>query len=110
ANTQQQPYVIGNRPVPNGRGAVGFQPEVIVLPVGAAMRVNAVISADRRYVRITALPFFSQINAVTQYSIQSGVTGTDTDFVDITIDVMDMPDMDVPDVDMPVDMDVDVMP
>lgn len=106
ANGGQQPYVIGNRVVPNGRGAVGFQPEVIVLPVGATMSVNAVISADRRYVRITALPFFSQITAVTQYSIQSGVTGTDTDFVDISIDVMDMPDMDIPDVDLDADMDM----
>jgi hypothetical protein len=45
-----------------------------VLPIGMTMKANAVISADRRYVRITALPFFSTIKGVVQYNMQSGVT------------------------------------
>ena len=38
-----------------GGGAVGYQPVIIVLPEGANMiGITAVVSADRRYVRITA--------------------------------------------------------
>src|SRR5690606_41443920 len=43
-----------------GRGsAVGYQPVIITLPEGTNFAVTGVISADRRYVRITALPIFS---------------------------------------------------
>ena len=38
------------------------------------MQANAVISADRRYVRITTIPFFSAIRGVVQYNLQTGVT------------------------------------
>ena len=43
------------------RGAVGYQPVIITLPEGANLMVTAVISADRRYVRITPMPFFSGV-------------------------------------------------
>jgi hypothetical protein len=58
------------------RGAVGYQPIIITLPTGANMRATGVISADRRYVRITALPLFSQIGQVTSFNIASGKTGS----------------------------------
>ena len=65
-----------NRPSPNAfnPNLVGYQPQITVLPIGMTMQANAVISADRRYVRITTLPFFSTIKGVVQYNLQSGVT------------------------------------
>jgi len=54
------------------------------------MKANAVISADRRYVRITALPFFSSIKGVVQYNMQSGVTDqaeSDTAFQNLDINI-----------------------
>ena len=35
----------------------------------------AIISADRRYVRITPIPFFSQIGDVTTFNFVTGDTG-----------------------------------
>ena len=69
-----------NRPSPNAfnPNLVGYQPQITVLPIGMTMQANAVISADRRYVRITALPFFSTIKGVVQYNLQSGVTDQGT--------------------------------
>lgn len=58
------------------RGAVGYQPIIITLPTGANMAATGVISADRRYVRITALPLFSQIGQITTFNIASGKSGT----------------------------------
>jgi hypothetical protein len=57
-----------------GRGAVGFQPVIITLPTGTNFTATGVISADRRYVRITALPLFSAIGQVTTFNIGSGRT------------------------------------
>jgi len=51
-----------------GRGAVGFQPIIQVLPDGTQMVANAVISPDRRYVRISASPSFTGIGDVTTFT------------------------------------------
>ena len=54
------------------------------------MQANAVVSADRRYVRITCIPFFSNIKGVVQYNIQTGVTEqgqTDQAFADLDIGI-----------------------
>jgi hypothetical protein len=67
----QGDFVIGGTPVPKGRN-VGFQPVIAVIPEGVTLSVNAVISADRRYVRITALPFFSNIRDVRQFNLIVG--------------------------------------
>ncbi|MEM1068915.1 MAG: hypothetical protein AAGI63_08475, partial [Planctomycetota bacterium] len=58
-----------------GPGAVGFRPELTVLPEGASLSGLAIISADRRYVRITPVPFFSQIGDVTTFNFVTGETG-----------------------------------
>ncbi len=58
------------------RGAVGYRPQITTLPEGANMTSTAVISADRRYVRITALPFFSQIGEVQTFNFSNGNTQT----------------------------------
>jgi tetratricopeptide (TPR) repeat protein len=58
------------------RGAVGYQPVIITLPVGANMSATAVVSADRRYVRCTTQPLFSTIPSVNTFNYQSGSSGT----------------------------------
>jgi hypothetical protein len=52
-----------------GMGRVGFRPVITVLPQGAWFSVNAaVVSADRRYVRIGITPFFSVVGAVDTFN------------------------------------------
>jgi hypothetical protein len=48
------------------------------LPEGAFLGALAIISADRRYVRITPLPFFSQIGDVTTFNFVTGEEGQGT--------------------------------
>ncbi len=60
---------------PIGRGAVGYRPVVTVLPEMASIFPSAVISADRRYVRITPNPVFSQIGEVLTYNSATGSQG-----------------------------------
>lgn len=48
------------------------------LPEGATFMVQAVISADRRYVRITSMPFFSGVSSVSTFNMASGATGSTT--------------------------------
>lgn len=58
------------------RGAVGYQPVIITLPEGAMLQASAVISADRRYVRYTGMPYFSGIGEVNTFNYVSGDSGT----------------------------------
>ena len=58
-NTQRY-LVVGQTPVV-GTGAVGFQPIIQPFTDGITLSVVAVISADRRYVRLSLAPFFSNI-------------------------------------------------
>jgi hypothetical protein len=53
-------------------GAVGYQPVISTLPEGTNMSVTAVVSADRRYVRITPTPLFSTIPQVDTFNFASG--------------------------------------
>jgi tetratricopeptide (TPR) repeat protein len=55
-----------------GQGAVGYQPVIIWIPEGANLGATAVVSADRRYVRITCVPFFSAIREVNVFNMASG--------------------------------------
>ena len=60
-----------------GRGAVGYQPIITTLPEGVNLFARAVVSADRRYVRITAVPLFSGVGQVTQFNFSgAGAGGT----------------------------------
>lgn len=58
------------------QGAVGYQPVITVLTEGTRMGAAAVISADRRYVRVSAIPSFSAIAKVTTYNTSSGAQST----------------------------------
>jgi tetratricopeptide (TPR) repeat protein len=53
-------------------GAVGYQPVITTLPEGTNLQAQAVVSADRRYVRITATPLFSGVGQVTQFNFSGG--------------------------------------
>jgi tetratricopeptide (TPR) repeat protein len=62
------------------QGAVGYRPIITVLPQGANLGATAVISADRRYVRITCRPVFSEIGKVLAFNINTGeITDGDPD-------------------------------
>ncbi len=65
----------GFGPLALRRAAVGYQPVIAVLPEGARMYATAVISADRRYVRVTSTPNFSGIGEVNTFSTSTGSGG-----------------------------------
>ena len=58
-------------------GAVGYQPIIITLPEGTNMVATAVVSADRRYVRITCVPLFSAVPDVHTFTIDGFNGGND---------------------------------
>ena len=55
-----------------GRGAVGFMPQLTVLPEGTQLFGQAVISADRRYVRVSMSPLFSRVAEVQTFNFATG--------------------------------------
>lgn len=57
------------------RGVVGYRPVIQSLPEGASMFATGVVSADRRYVRITPSPQFSQIGEIFTFNSVDGSTG-----------------------------------
>ena len=52
--------------------AVGFRPVVTPLPEGTNLTATGVISADRRYVRVTASPLFSGVTDVFSFNFVEG--------------------------------------
>ncbi len=58
-----------------GGGAVGYQPVVETIQEGAFMGVAAVVSADRRYVRIAPSPSFQGIGEVFTFNSATGDQG-----------------------------------
>jgi hypothetical protein len=56
------------------RGNVGYAPVITWLPEGTQLGASAVVSPDRRHVRINAMPFFSSIGPVYNYHIPTGRT------------------------------------
>lgn len=55
-------------------GAVGYQPVVVPVTEGAVLFAWAVISADRRYVRVSPMPQFSGIAEVNVFNFATGTT------------------------------------
>ena len=76
ADTTQRPFVISVVPVV-GEFAAAQQPVIVVLSEGTLMTIQAVVSEDRRYVRLTVVPFFSQIGDVEEFTFE-GSTSTST--------------------------------
>jgi general secretion pathway protein D len=71
----QMPFVISVIPVV-GDFAAAYQPVITVLSEGTALTVQAIISHDRRFVRLTVLPLFSQIGDVTEFTFSGSKTST----------------------------------
>jgi general secretion pathway protein D len=77
SDTSQSPFVISVIPVV-GDFAAAQQPVIVVLSEGTFLTVQAVVSNDRRFVRLTVVPFFSQIGDVNTFTF-TGQTTTTTD-------------------------------
>jgi general secretion pathway protein D len=76
SDLSQRPFVTGLTPVV-GDFAVAHQPIIVVLGEGTTMSVQAVVSEDRRFVRLTLVPFFSRIGNVEEFTFD-GETTTST--------------------------------
>lgn len=63
------PFVISVIPVV-GEFAAAQQPVIVVLSEGTMMSVQAVVSNDRKYVRLTLVPFFSSIGEVREFTFE----------------------------------------
>ena len=73
SDTSQSPFVISVIPVV-GDFAAAQQPVIVVLNEGTFLTVQAVVSNDRRFVRLTVVPFFSKIDEVNTFTF----TGSET--------------------------------
>jgi general secretion pathway protein D len=69
SDTRQRPFVTSVIPVV-GDFAAAQQPVITVLSEGTAVNVQAVVSSDRRFVRLTLVPFFSQIGKVDTFQFE----------------------------------------
>jgi general secretion pathway protein D len=67
SDTSQRPFVTSVIPVV-GDFAAAHQPVVVVLNEGTSLSVQAVVSPDRRFVRLTLIPFFSSIGDVSTFT------------------------------------------
>ncbi len=72
---EQRPFVTSIIPVV-GDFAAAQQPVIVVLSEGTQLNVQAVVSSDRRFVRLTLVPFFSRIGPVDTFTFD-GTTTTD---------------------------------
>jgi len=66
---EQRPFVTSIQPVV-GDFAAAQQPIITILPEGTQLNVRAVASSDRRFVRMTLVPFFSQITQVDTFKFE----------------------------------------
>ena len=55
-------------------GGVGFAPIVAFIPEGVSLTATAVVSADRRYVRLALAPMFNSIVDVATFNFLTGVS------------------------------------
>jgi general secretion pathway protein D len=75
ADATQRPFVVGVIPVV-GEFAAAQQPVIVVLNEGTMMTIQAVVSDDRRYVRMTIVPFFTQIGDVDEFTFEGSASTT----------------------------------
>ncbi|WP_390889035.1 type II secretion system protein GspD [Rhodopirellula halodulae] len=69
----QRPFVTSIVPVV-GDFAVAQQPVIVVLDEGTRLNVQGVVSEDKRFVRLTLIPTFSQIGEVNEFTFQGNST------------------------------------
>ena len=79
----QRPFVTSVQPVV-GDFAVANQPIITILPEGTNLNVAAVVSNDRRSVRMTLVPQFTEIGEVEEFTFEgsSQTTRTSGSFLD----------------------------
>lgn len=75
SDTSQSPFVISVIPVV-GDFAAAQQPVIVVLNEGTFLTVQAVVSDDRRFVRLTVVPFFSTIGEVNTFTFTGSESST----------------------------------
>jgi len=85
-----QPFVTSVVPVV-GDFAIGHQPIITILPEGTNLNVTAVVSDDRRFVRLQLVPFFSQVTDVQTFTFDGSTTTetTSNSVLDSLLDVVD---------------------
>lgn len=69
SDVTQRPFVTSITPVV-GDFAVAQQPVIVVLNEGTQLNVQAIVSDDKRFVRLTLVPFFSQIGNVDTFTYE----------------------------------------
>jgi type II secretory pathway component GspD/PulD (secretin) len=74
-NAELQWYVAALTPIV-GPGSVAFVPTPAPLPNGVFLTVTPVVSADRRYVRMTLTPTFNTIEGFTTIQVPAAVGGS----------------------------------
>ncbi|MEP0344190.1 type II secretion system protein GspD, partial [Rhodopirellula bahusiensis] len=72
-----RPFVTSIVPVV-GDFAVAQQPVIVVLDEGTRLNVQGVVSEDKRFVRLTLIPTFSQIGEVNEFTFQGNSTTRNT--------------------------------
>jgi general secretion pathway protein D len=75
ADAVSQPFVIGVIPVV-GEFVAAQQPVIVVLNEGTMMTIQAVVSDDRRYVRLTVVPFFTEVGDVQEFTFEGSSSTT----------------------------------
>jgi len=88
----QNPFVTGIIPIV-GDFAAAQQPIISLLPEGTQLNVQAVASSDRRFVRMTMVPFFSRIESVSEFTFE----GSTSQRRDTRTDIGDLVDSLTPD-------------
>lgn len=73
SDSSQTPFVTSIIPVV-GDFAAAHQPVIVVLSEGTSLSVQAVVSHDRRFVRLTLVPFFSKIGEVKEFTFNGRTT------------------------------------
>ena len=85
-DSSQRPFVTSVTPVV-GDFAAAQAPIIVVLSEGTSLNVQAVVSNDRRFVRLTLVPFFSKIGDVEEFTFEGRrTTNTGTTVTDPTDD------------------------
>ena len=90
SSSVDQPFV-AEYEVEVEEGAAALTPTVETVPVGVELALRAVISADRRYVRITVEPFVTAITGfftATATAVTSGAGGSSTVIVPQTVPII----------------------
>ncbi|MFK7766740.1 MAG: hypothetical protein AB8B55_05925 [Mariniblastus sp.] len=85
-----RPFVTSVIPVV-GDFAVAHQPVITILPDGTNLNVTAVVSDDRRFVRLQMVPFFSQVTEVSTFTFD-GQTTTERATNSVLDDLLDIVD------------------